>query len=145
MRIVITMLTISRIADGDKKKAESLILQRFNKKVTSSQYDYIDRKYFETDFDIWDIEFTKETLNDGIDKLILLCEGIMEIMPMQTDFIIANDDTEVEIATYEKNVEDIKNFGLFVTNRFIPNLTPYYSSKKCNAYVNFKYTSFGVY
>ena len=94
---------------------------------------------------MYDVQFTKETLYDGINKLISAYEEIINTTPMQIDFIAANDDTETEIAKYEKDINDVKDFGLFVTNRAIPNLKPYYSSKICNAYVNLTYVSFGVY
>ena len=145
MRLVTTMMTTKEIPDYDVQKAVQVISRKFNYKVTSSKHNFGDRRYFETDIDILDIEFTKENLYDGINRLISACEEIMNTIPMQIDFIAANDDTETEIAKYEKDTNDVKDFGLFVTKRLIPNLKPYYSSKNCNAYVNLTYVSFGVY
>lgn len=145
MRLVTTMMTTKEIPDYDVQKAVQVISHRFNDKVTSSKHNFGDRRYFETDIDILGIEFTKENLYDGINRLISAYEEIMNIIPMQIDFIAANDDTETEIVKYEKDTNDVKDFGLFVTKRLIPNLKPYYSSKNCNAYVNLTYVSFGVY
>lgn len=145
MRLVTTMMTTKEMPDYDVKKAMQIISRKFNYKVTSSKHNYGDRRYFEADIDLMDVEFSKETLYDEINKLISACEEIMNTIPMQIDFIAANDDTETEIARYEKDLNDVKDFGLFVTKRTIPNLKPYYSSKTCNAYVNLTYVSFGVY
>lgn len=145
MRLVTTMMTTKEIPDYDVQKAVQVISHKFNYKVTSSKHNFGDRRYFETDIDILDIEFTKGNLYDGINRLISAYEEIMNTIPMQIDFIAANDDTETEIAKYEKDTNDVKDFGLFVTKRLIPNLKPYYSSKNCNAYVNLTYVSFGVY
>lgn len=145
MRLVTTMMTTKEMHEHYIQMAMQIISRRFNCKVTSSKHNYGDRRYFEADIDIFDIEFTKETLFDGINRLISSYEEIMNAIPIEIDFIAANDDTETEIAKYEKNQNDVKDFGLFVTKRTIPNLNPYYSSKYCNAYVNLSYVSFGVY
>ncbi|MPM58557.1 hypothetical protein SDC9_105388 [bioreactor metagenome] len=145
MRLVTTMMTTKEMPDHDVQKAVQIISRKYNYKVTSSKHNFGDRRYFETDLDILGVEFTKETLYDGINRLISAYEEIMNTIPMQIDFISANDDTETEIARYEKDINDVKDFGLFVTKRTIPNLKPYYSSKNCNAYVNLAYVSFGVY
>lgn len=145
MRLVTTMMTTKEIPDYHVQKTVQIISHKFNYKVTSSKHNFGDRRYFETDVDILDIEFTKENLYDGINRLISAYEEIINTIPMQIDFIAANDDTETEIAKYEKDTNDVKDFGLFVTKRLIPNLKPYYSSKNCNVYVNLTYVSFGVY
>jgi hypothetical protein len=145
MRLVTTMMTTKEMTDYDVQQAEQIISRRFNNKVKSSKHNFGDRRYFETDLDILGVEFTKETLYDGINRLISAYEEIMNTIPIQIDFISANDDTETEIARYEKDTNDVRDFGLFVTKRAIPNLKPYYSSKNCNAYVNLTYVSFGVY
>lgn len=145
MRLVTTMMTTKEIPDNYIQEALKIFTNKFKCVVEFSKHNYGDRKYFEVDVDMLDIEFTKATLYDEINKLISVYEKIMGIMPMQIDFIAANDDTETEILRYEKDINDIKDFGLFVTKRLIPNLKPYYSSKNCNAYVNLTHVSFGVY
>ena len=145
MRLVITMMTTNEMVDNYVQKAMEILMTKFNCKAVSSKHNYGDRRYFEADVDLLDIEFTKETLYDGMNKLISAYEEIITIVPMQIDFIAANDDTETEILRYEKDINDVKDFGLFVTKRNIPNLKPYYSSKICNAYVNLTHVSFGVY
>ena len=145
MRLVTTMMTTNEMSDYDIEKAKQIIAQKLNYEVRSSKHNYGDRRYFEADIDLLGVEFTKENLYDGLNKLISAYEEILDKIPMQIDFIAANDDTETEIAKYEKNIDDVKDFGLFVTKRSIVKLTPYYSSKKCNAYINLTYVSFGVY
>jgi hypothetical protein len=145
MRLVTTMMTTNEMEDYDIQRAMQIISCRFNCKASSSKHNYGDRKYFEVDIDLLNVEFTHETLYDGINKLISAYEEIMKTTPIQIDFIAANDDTEIEIAKYEKDINDVKDFGLFVTNRKIPNLKPYYTSNICNAYVNLTHVSFGIY
>lgn len=145
MRLVTTMMTTKEMADNYVQIALEILTNKFNCKAELSKHNYGDRKYFEADIDLLDVEFTKEALYDGINKLISAYEEIMNMVPMHIDFIAANDDTETEILRYEKDINDVKDFGLFVTNRTIPNLEPYYSSKICNAYVNLTHVSFGVY
>lgn len=145
MKLVTTMMTTKEIPDNDVQKAKNILSKKLGYMATSSKHNYGDRKYFEADIDLINVEFTKNTLYDGINKLIAAYEEILSKIPIQIDFIAANDDTEIEIAKYEKDTDDVKNFGLFVTKRTIPNLKPYYSSEKCNAYVNLTYVSFGVY
>lgn len=145
MRVVTTMMTTTEMTDVSVKRAMDIISSKFNHKVLASKHNYGDRKYFETDVDLLDVEITKETLYDYINKLISAYEEILEEIPMQIDFIGANDDTETEILKYEKDNDDVKDFGLFVTRRTIPHLEPYYSSEICNGYVNLTHVSFGVY
>lgn len=145
MKLVTTMMTTEEIPDNDVQRAKHIISKKLGYMATSSKHNYGDRKYFEADIDLIDVEFTKITLYDGINKLIASYEEILNTIPIQIDFIAANDDTEIEIAKYEKDTDDVENFGLFVTKRSIPNFKPYYSSKNCNAYVNLTYVSFGVY
>ncbi|HWP79905.1 MAG TPA: hypothetical protein VN446_04625 [Candidatus Acidoferrum sp.] len=145
MRLVTTMMTAAEMTDYDVQIAAKIISERFNCEVSSSKHNYGDRRYFEVDIDLLDVNFEKDTLYAGINKLISAYEEILNKIPMGIDFIAANDDTETEIARYEKDINDIKDFGLFVTKRDIPNLKPYFSSGFCNAYVNLTYVSFGVY
>lgn len=95
------------------------------------------------DIDLLDVKFHKERINEELNKLIKVSEEIIKVVPTELDIICANDDTETEIMKYEKDKNDIQDFGLFVTRRNIINLTPYYSSDTCNAYVNFEHVSFG--
>lgn len=145
MRLVTTMMTTKEMSDYDVQRAEQIISKKFGCKAVSSKHNFGDRKFFETDIDLLGIEFTKETLYDGINRLIESYEEIINTISMSIDFIAANDDTETEIARYEEDINNIKDFGLFVTKRTINNLNPYYSSNNCNAYVNLTYVSFGVY
>lgn len=145
MRLVTSMMTSKEMMESDIKKAVAIFEQMYNCKISYSKFKYDDRKFYETDIDLVDIVFSKSTLSAEIKKLISLYEQIMEELSMDIDFITANDDTETEIMKYENDINDVKNFGLFVTKRTISNLEPYYSSLECNAYVNLTYVSFGVY
>lgn len=145
MILVTTMMTTREIEDNFVQKAVQIITNKMGYSAKSSKHNYGDRRYFETDIDLQDIEFTKETLHDGIHQLISAYEEILSIVPFQIDFITANDDTDSFILRYEKDINDVKDFGLFVTKRTIPGLKPYYSSKNCNAYLNLTHVSFGVY
>lgn len=62
---------------------------------------------------------------------------------MTFDFIVANDDTDTEVNKYVEDWNNIKDFGLFVTQRIIPDIKSYYNSRVCIAYLNFEYVSFG--
>ena len=145
MRLVTTMMTTKKITAQQLQEAKTILMNKFKCKAETFQHNYGERQYFETDIDLLDVEFTKESLYDELNKLIYAYEEIMSRIPLQVDFIAANDDTETEILRYEKDINDIKDFGLFVTTRTIPALKPYYSSKFCNAYVNLTFVSFGVY
>ena len=145
MILVTSMMTITELSDGDVQKALEIISKKLNYKAISSKHHYNDRRYFEVDIDLLDVKFTSDTLYEGIDNLISAYEEILNATQIQIDFIAANDDTETEISRYEKDTNDVRDFGLFVTRRVIPNLEPYYSSKTCNAYLNLTHVSFGVY
>ena len=145
MRLVTTMMTTKELSANEVSKAVEILLSAFNNKHEIFKYNYDDSKYCETDIDLFDVVFTKQDLHDGILKLILCYEEIMREISLEIDFISANDDTNNEVLIYEKDRNDVGNFGIFATKRVIPNLRPYYSSKTCNAYVNLKHVSFGVY
>jgi hypothetical protein len=145
MRLVTTMMTAEEMSDSDISKATDILLSQFNKKYEINKYYYDDSKYREVDIDLFDVAFSRERIYDDIDKLISAYEEILKTVSNQIDFIAGNDDTHSAVIKYEQNNEDIKDFGLFVTRRTIPNLQPYYSSQICNAYVNLTHVSFGVY
>lgn len=139
------MMTREEIADDYLQKAADILEQSFKYRTEISKHRYEDRQYFEADIDLLNVEFTRDTLHSGLERLIYAYEQIMSFVPMQIDFIAANDDTETEISRYEKDINDVKDFGLFVTSRTIPKLQAYYSSDICTAYVNLTHVSFGVY
>ncbi len=145
MRLVTSMMTTEEMIEGDISKATEIILSNFKNEFEIYKYSYNDRKYHEVDIDLFNVVFSKEKIYDDIDKLISTYEEIMKTLSLQIDFIAGNDDTDSAIIIYEQDNEDMKNFGLFVTNRTIPNIQPYYSSQICNAYVNLTHVSFGVY
>ena len=146
MRLVTSMLTNHELSDDQIAKAVSIITDAFNYRYEVFKFGlYEDRDFFDVDIDLYDVLFTRNTLYDQLNKLISVYEKILQELMVDIDFIAANDDTEGEVQIYSKDRNDIKDFGLFVTKRKIPNVIPYYVSKTCNAYVNLKHVSFGVY
>lgn len=145
MRLVTSMMTIKEMSDDEIKNIIEFFLHKFPNEYKSYKYNYDDSKYCEVDIDLFDVNFSKEMMDENLHKLISVCEEIMESISKEIDFIASNDDTSTEVLKYENNSNDIKNFGLFVTNRKIPDINPYYTSQICNAYVNLTYVSFGVY
>lgn len=145
MRLVTSMMTTTEMTDDEINKAVEIFLSEFQTDYKSYKYNYDDNKYCEVDIDLLDVTFTKDTMDKDLHKLIVIYEKIMKLLPQEIDFIASNDDTSTEVLKYEKDNTDIKNFGLFVTNRKIPEIEPYYTSEICNAYVNLDHVSFGVY
>lgn len=145
MRLVTSMLTKKELERENIETAVKILQTRFQNRAEVQKFKYDDRKYFETDIDLFDVVFSEEQIYEDINKLISAYEEIMCIISMDIDFIAANDDTETEIQKYEKDENDIRDFGLFVTKRKIPGIEPYLCSTICNAYLNLKYVSFGIY
>lgn len=143
MRLVTSMMTMQKLNKSDISKIIEIMTEIFPYKFETFEYKYDDNKYYETDLDLLNIEFKKETIYENIDMLIKVCERILEEIKIPIDFIIGNDDTGTAVEIYEKDWNDISSFGLFVTTREIPDLETYYSSDKCDAYLNFEYVSFG--
>ncbi|TDL32828.1 hypothetical protein E2R51_09155 [Jeotgalibacillus sp. S-D1] len=144
MRLVNTYLSKEEM----KKQEIDLISKLFNKhyseEIEISNYKYDDRTYYETDFDLMEIEFEQKTIYKEINKLIELHEKAIQLISQDVEIIIANDDTDAEIQVFENNNNDVSGFGLFITKRKIPEIKPYYTSTICNAYLNFEHVSFGV-
>lgn len=145
MRLVISMLTLQKISDKNKNDILNILIDNYNYKMEIYTFNYDDRVFHEVDIDIFNIHFKKKKLYTELNKLINICENILINISNEIDFIISNDDTDAMILCYEKDINDIGDFGLFITKRIVPNLKPYYSSDICNAYVNLKHTSFGIY
>ncbi|EIA6916426.1 hypothetical protein K7Q20_002706, partial [Enterococcus faecalis] len=99
--------------------------------------------FCELDIDLFEVTFFRENIYDSMDMLIKLCESILVGIQDSIDFIIANDDTATEVERYVKDWNDVKDFGLFITQRIIPNLKPFHTSMISRAYLNFEHTSFG--
>ena len=137
MRLVTTILSLCELKDSDISKAIKCIEEMFNNRIEIQKYKYADRKYYEVDIDLLDVEFRKESIEGEIYKLIKVYEKILCNISIEIDIICANDDTETEIIKYENDKNDIQDFGLFVTKRKIANISPYYKSNICNAYLNF--------
>ncbi len=144
MRLVNTYLSIKEIKKQEIAIIRHLFAKEYAENIEVNSYKYEDRKYFETDFDIIDIEFRKENVFKEIDKLINIHEKAMQLINQDVEIIVANDDTDVEIQLFEKNCNDISGFGLFITRREIESIKPYYISTICNAYLSFENVSFGV-
>ncbi|WP_017470422.1 hypothetical protein [Amphibacillus jilinensis] len=144
MRLVNTYLSEHELKKEDIEVICNIFKKQYDEKIEVNSYKYDDRKYYETDFDIIDIEFLKENIYKEIDKLIKIHEKVIQSVNQNVEIIVANDDTDTEIQLFEKNCNDISGFGLFITSRKIQELEPYYTSDICNAYLNFENVSFGV-
>lgn len=144
MRLVNTLLSEHELKKEDIEVICNIFKKQYDENIEVNSYKYDDRKYYETDFDIIDVEFLKENIYREIDKLIKIHEKIIQLVNQNVEIIVANDDTDTEIQIFEKNCNDISGFGLFITSRKILELEPYYTSDICNAYLNFENVSFGV-
>ncbi|EFS6815580.1 hypothetical protein HW135_002113 [Listeria monocytogenes] len=111
--------------------------------MESEMFEYVEADFFELDIDLLEVEFSKETIYDDINKVISIYKEILTNIQSDIDFIVANDDTVTEVNKYVEDWNNIKDFGLFVTQRLMPDIKSYYSSRECNAYLNFEYASFG--
>ena len=143
MRLVTSIMTIEKLEKEERAKILEIFRKEYSNKAETFMYDYEENKFHEYDVDLLDIEFSKDTIYEDINKLIMVYEKIIDIVPFSVDFIAGNDDTGSAVDIYEKDWCDIESFGLFVTTRDIKGISPYYSSKICNAYLNFEYVSFG--
>ncbi|MED4390459.1 hypothetical protein C1N83_25945 [Priestia aryabhattai] len=144
MRLVNTLLSEHELKKEDIEVICNIFKKQYDENIEVNSYKYDDRKYYETDFDIIDVEFLKGNIYIEIDKLIKIHEKIIQLVNQNVEIIVANDDTDTEIQIFEKNCNDISGFGLFITSRKILELEPYYTSDICNAYLNFENVSFGV-
>ncbi|MCM3359758.1 hypothetical protein [Psychrobacillus sp. MER TA 171] len=144
MRLVNTYLSKHDLKKEEIEVICNIFKKQYDENIEVNSYKYDDRKYYETDIDIIDIEFLKESIYKEIDKLIKVHEMVIQLVNQNVEIIVANDDTDTEIQIFEKNWNDISGFGLFITSRNIQDVEPYYTSDTCNAYVNFENVSFGV-
>jgi hypothetical protein len=141
MRLVITLMTKNKILEQNKNKINQIFTEKMASK--SEMFEYVEDNFFELDIDLLEVEFSEKTIYDDINKVIGICEEILTNVQSDIDFIVANDDTDIEVNKYVENWNNIKDFGLFVTQRIIPNIKSYYCSGVCKAYLNFEYVSFG--
>ncbi|MBC1323233.1 hypothetical protein HB785_05730 [Listeria welshimeri] len=141
MRLVITLMTKNKILEKNKNKINQIFTEKMASK--SEIFEYVEDNFFELDIDLLEVEFSKETIYDDLNKVISICEEILTNIQSDIDFIVANDDTDTEVNKYVEDWNNIKDFGLFVTQRIIPDIKSYYNSGVCIAYLNFEYVSFG--
>lgn len=132
------------IKQTDLAKIIEILSQQYGNKYEIQKLKYEDRKYYEVDVDLLDVNFSEERIYKDMDKLIQIHEKVLSVLEMDVDIIVANDDTDTEILIYENDRNNIGGFGLFITKRDIPNIEPYYSSDVCKAFLNFENVSFGV-
>lgn len=144
MRLVNTYLSEQELKKQEIEVICNLFMKQYTEEIEVNSYKYDDRKYYETDFDLIEIEFQKDNIYKEIDKLIKVHEKAILSIDQNVEIIVANDDTDVEIQLFENDCNNVSGFGLFITKRFIQELEPYYISDICNAYLNFENVSFGV-
>ncbi|WP_285398072.1 hypothetical protein [Lysinibacillus sp. fls2-241-R2A-57] len=144
LRLVNTYLSEEEITKQEIEVIYNLFMPQYTEEIEINSYKFDGRKYYETDFDVIGIEFLKDNIYKEIDKLIKIHEKAIQSINQDVEIIVANDDTDVEVQTFENNCNDISGFGLFITKKKIHEIEPYYTSDTCNAYLNFKNVSFGV-
>ena len=110
-----------------------------------SKYHYEDRAYREVDFDIQEILFHKETINEEINLLIQAISMIFNHVNVLCEVIGGYNDTENAIMRYEDDREkNYKKFGIFGTQTAITGGTPYYEDEGITIYQSFEYDGMGV-
>lgn len=144
MKLVNSYMSKEEIKQTDLAKIIEILSQQYGNKYEIQKLKYEDRKYYEVDVDLLDVNFSEERIYKDMDKLIQIHEKVLSVLEMDVDIIVANDDTDTEILIYENDRNNIGGFGLFITKRDIPNIEPYYSSDVCKAFLNFENVSFGV-
>lgn len=144
MRLVNTYLSEQELEKEEIEVICNLFMKQYTEEIEVNSYKYDDRKYYETDFDLIEIEFQKDNIYKEVDKLIKIHEKAILLIDQNVEIIVANDDTDAEIQLFENNCNNVSGFGLFITKRFIQELEPYYISQICNVYLNFENVSFGV-
>ena len=144
MKLVNSYMSKEEINQTDLAKISKIISQHYGNKYEIQKFKYEDRKYNEVDVDLFDVNFSEESIYKDIDKLIQIHEKVLSVLEIDVEIIVANDDTDTEILIYENDKNNIGSFGLFITKRDIPNIAPYYSSEVCRAFLNFENVSFGA-
>lgn len=104
MRLVNTLLSEHELKKEDIEVICNIFKKQYDENIEVNSYKYDDRKYYETDFDIIDVEFLKENIYREIDKLIKIHEKIIQLVNQNVEIIVANDDTDTEIQIFEKIV-----------------------------------------
>ncbi|MFJ5562486.1 hypothetical protein [Lysinibacillus xylanilyticus] len=144
MRLVNTYLSEQEFKKQEIEVICNLFKKQYTEEIEVNSYKYDDRKYYETDFDLIDIEFYVDNIYKEIDKLIKVHKKAIQSINQNVEIIVANDDTDTEIQVFENDCNEVSGFGLFITKRKIQELEPYYISDICNAYLNLENVSFGV-
>ncbi|TDW14694.1 hypothetical protein EDD63_1344 [Breznakia blatticola] len=113
--------------------------------INYSQYNYNDRNHKELDFDITEIYFNKDKIDEEISLLIKAIKEIFCILESDCEIIGGFNDTENAIMQYEKDKENnYMNWGLFATKNPISKSNVYYEKDGLYIYHSFKYDSMGV-
>lgn len=144
MNLVVSILTPHKIPYDSIQKIRDIFCKKSSHEICIQEYKYDDRKFYEIDVDLLNVSMSKSNVMDEIENIISICEHIIINVEAKAEFIVANDDTDADIIKYENNNSDVKSFGLFIASRRIEGVEAYYSSKHCNAYLNFENVSFGV-
>lgn len=144
MKLVNSYMSKEEIKQTDLAKIIEIVSEQYGNKYEIQKFKYEDRKYYEVDVDLLDVNFSEDRIYKDMDKLIQIHEKVLSVLEIDVDIIVANDDTDTEILIYENDCNNIGGFGLFITKRDIPNIEPYYYSDVCRAFLNFENVSFGV-
>lgn len=97
MRLVNTYLSNRELSVQEIKAVCDLFKDHYDEKIEVSRYKYEDRNYYETDFDLVEVEFYKECIHTSIQTLITIHEQAITLIDQPIEIIVANDDTDTEI------------------------------------------------
>ncbi|MBC1250635.1 hypothetical protein HB801_12320 [Listeria welshimeri] len=75
MRLVITLMTKNKILEKNKNKINQIFTEKMASK--SEIFEYVEYNFFELDIDLLEVEFSKETIYDDLNKVISICEEIL--------------------------------------------------------------------
>ncbi|MCD2248023.1 hypothetical protein LAX74_014190 [Listeria marthii] len=75
MRLVITLMTKNKILEKNKNKINQIFTEKMA--LESEMFEYVEDDFFELDIDLLEVEFSKETIYDDINKVISICEEIL--------------------------------------------------------------------
>ncbi len=116
MRLVNSYLSGAEFSNGEIEKIKELIQSEYSEKIDVQSYKYNDRKNFEVDVDILDIQFSKNRIKEDILRLIKTHEKVLNQIEKDITIIIANDDTDSEILLFEQSHENIPKM-IYVINK----------------------------
>lgn len=124
MRLVNTYLSEHKLKKEEIKVIYNIFKKQYIEEIEVNSYKYDDRKYYETDFDVIDIEFLKGNIYKEINKLIKIHEKVIQSVNQNVEIIVANDDTDSEIQVFEKILTMYQDLDCLLLREKFKNLSP---------------------